>query len=207
MFFFKNRNQSKTNACITRPTFAWFLKSENFHSFYEMIFEQSIKGGHPNSLGNTLEVVDVVLGNTDKMEDLFLCYQSDDETVRLRTSNAFKRIFRAKPDLFKQWKKRFIKEIAEIDQPSAKWTTIQVFYELFGQLDEKEKTQSVEICLKYLRNEEDWIVINQSLNFMRNHLERFDFKDPEMMKLLNFFVDDERKSISKNAEKLIKILP
>jgi len=28
-----------------------------------------------------------------------------------------------------------------------------------------------------------------------------------MMKLLNFFVDDERKSISKNAEKLIKILP
>ncbi len=86
-----------------------------------MSFEQSLKGGHPNSLGNTLEVVDVVLGNTDKMEDLFLCYQSDDETVRLRTSNAFKRIFRAKPELFKQWKKRFIKEIAEIDQPSAKW--------------------------------------------------------------------------------------
>ena len=44
-----------------------------------MSFEQSLIGGHPNSLGNTLEVVDVVLGNTDKMEDLFLCYQSDDE--------------------------------------------------------------------------------------------------------------------------------
>jgi len=53
-----------------------------------MSFEKSLKGGHPNSLGNTLEVVDVVLGNTDKMEDLFLCYQSDEETVRLRTSNA-----------------------------------------------------------------------------------------------------------------------
>ena len=65
-----------------------------------MSFEQSLKGGHPNSLGNTLEVVDTVLGNADKVEDLFLCYQSDDETVRLRTSNAFKRIFRAKPDLF-----------------------------------------------------------------------------------------------------------
>ena len=56
-----------------------------------MIFEKTLKGGHPNSLGNTLEVVDTVLGNTDKMEDLFLCYQSDDETVRLRTSNAFKK--------------------------------------------------------------------------------------------------------------------
>ena len=172
-----------------------------------MSFEQSLKGGHPNSLGNTLEVVDVVLGNTDKMEDLFLCYQSDDETVRLRTSNAFKRIFRAKPELFNKWKQRFIKEVAEIDQPSAKWTTIQILNELFDQLDEKEKTQSVEICLRYLRNEEDWIVINQSLNFMRNHLEQFDSKDPEMMKLLNLFVDEERKSISKNAEKIIKILP
>ena len=61
--------------------------------------------------------------------------------------------------------------------------------------------------MSYLQNEEDWIVINQSLNFMRNHLERFDFKDPEMMKLMNLFVDDERNSISKNAEKLIHILP
>ena len=172
-----------------------------------MSFEQSLKGGHPNSLGNTLEVVDAVLGNTDKMEDLFLCYQSDDETVRLRTSNAFKRIFRAKPELFNEWKKRFIKEVAEIDQPSAKWTSIQILNELFDQLDENEKTQYVEICLRYLRNEKDWIVINQSLNFMKNHLEQFDFKDPEMMKLMNFFVEDKRKSISKNAEKLIKILP
>ena len=48
-----------------------------------MSFEQSLKGGHPNSLGNTLEVVDTVLGNTDKIEDLFHCYQSDNETVRL----------------------------------------------------------------------------------------------------------------------------
>ena len=108
---------------------------------------------------------------------------------------------------FENWKKRFIEYVAYINQPSAKWTTIQILNELFDQLDEKEKTQFVEICLRYLRNEEDWIVINQSLNFMRNHLERFDFKDPEMMKLLNLFVDDERKSISKNAEKLIKILP
>ena len=87
--------------------------------------------------------------------------------------------------------------IAEIDQPSAKWTSIQILYELIDQLDEKEKAQSIEICLRYLRNEKDWIVINQSLNFIRNHPERFDFKDLEMMKLLKNFVNDERKSISK----------
>ena len=66
-----------------------------------MSFEKSLKGGHPNFLSNTLKVVGAVLSNTYVIEDLFLCYQSDDETVRLRTSNAFKRIFRAKPELFK----------------------------------------------------------------------------------------------------------
>ena len=79
-----------------------------------MSFEKSLKGGHPNSLGNTLEVVDVVLGNTDKMEDLFLCYQSDDETVRLRTSNALKRIFRAKPDLFKNGKNDLSRKLLKL---------------------------------------------------------------------------------------------
>ena len=103
----------------TEPLFFVSLV-KNLSLFFVMSFEQSLKGGHPNSLGNTLEVVDAVLGNTDKMEDLFLCYQSDDETVRLRTSNAFKRIFRAKPELFNKWEQRLIKEVAEIDQPSAK---------------------------------------------------------------------------------------
>ena len=195
----KTEINQKPMHVATEPLFFVSLV-KNLSLFFVMSFEQSLKGGHPNSLGNTLEVVDAVLDNTDTMVDLFLCYQSDDETVRLRTSNAFKRIFRAKPDLFKKWKKRFIKEVSDIDQSSAKWTTIQILNELFDQLDEKEKTQSVEICLRYLRNEKDWIVINQSLNFIRNYLERFDFKDPEMMNLLNYFFDDERKSISKNAK-------
>ena len=69
-------------------------------TFFVMSFEKLLKGGHPNSLGNTLEVVDVVLGNTDKLEDLFLCYQADDETVRLRTSNCFQENLQSKTGIF-----------------------------------------------------------------------------------------------------------
>ena len=126
---------------------------------------------------------------------------------QIKNFECFQENLQSKTGIFIKWKQRFIKEVAEIDQPSAKWTSIQILNEPFDQLDEKEKTQSVEICLRYLRNGEDWIVINQSLNFMRNHLERFDFKDPEMMKLLKNFANEERISISKNAKKLIKILP
>tara|TARA_B100000586_G_C19863465_1_gene323854 strand:+ start:69 stop:608 length:540 start_codon:yes stop_codon:yes gene_type:complete len=171
-----------------------------------MNFENTLKGGHPNSLGKTVEVVEEVLSNPDKIDELFSCYNSNDETVRLRTSNAFKRIFREKPVFFESWKKEFIEYVAEINQPSAKWTTIQILNELFEYLDEKEKIQSSKICLKYLRNESDWIVINHSINFMRNHKELFDFNDSSLMKLIKSYESDQRKSISKNVGKLLKNL-
>ena len=57
-------------------------------------FKTMLSGGHPNSLGRTLEVVDIVLNNKNNLIYLFECYLSNDATVRLRVSNAFKRIFR-----------------------------------------------------------------------------------------------------------------
>ena len=55
-------------------------------------FEHMLSGGHPNSLGNTVEVVEIVLSDRFLLENLYNCYLSQDEVVRLRTSNAMKRI-------------------------------------------------------------------------------------------------------------------
>ncbi len=53
-------------------------------------FENRLKGRHPNSLGNTIEIVEEVLADYKLFDELFNCYFSEDETVRLRTSNAMK---------------------------------------------------------------------------------------------------------------------
>ena len=42
-----------------------------------------LTGGHPNSLGRTIEVVETVLADEARMEELFGCYGSVDEVVRL----------------------------------------------------------------------------------------------------------------------------
>lgn len=55
-------------------------------------FEAMLSGGHPNSLGRTVEVVAKVLERPERFEELFRCYQSDDAVVRLRTSSAMKRV-------------------------------------------------------------------------------------------------------------------
>lgn len=55
-------------------------------------FEAVLTGGHPNSLGRTVEVVDVVLADRAKLAQLYACYFSEDEVVRLRFSSAMKRV-------------------------------------------------------------------------------------------------------------------
>ena len=52
-----------------------------------------------NSLGRTLDVVEAVLSDTKRGEELFKCYQSADEVVRLRVSNALRRVQAEQPDL------------------------------------------------------------------------------------------------------------
>jgi len=81
-------------------------------------FEDVLSGGHPNSLGRTLEVVDAVLADRSRLEDLYRCYFSTDEVVRLRVSSAMKRVTIERPD----WTMDFIEglqsEVAAIDQAS-----------------------------------------------------------------------------------------
>ena len=44
--------------------------------------EQTLTGGHPNSLGNTVEVVKMILSDHSHFR-AFECYFSDNEVVRL----------------------------------------------------------------------------------------------------------------------------
>ena len=78
-------------------------------------------------MGNTVEIVEEVLGDPSLFDELFNCYFSDDEVVRLRVSNAMKRICRERKDLLVPYIDRFLTEIAAIDQASTQWTLSQLF--------------------------------------------------------------------------------
>ena len=166
-------------------------------------FEKRLKGGHPNSLGNTVEIVEEVLETPSLFESLFQCYFSEDEVVRLRVSNAMKRICRAEKMLLLPYLDRFLDEIAQIDQASTQWTLAQLFLELENDMTADQKSRALSIMKRNLAKHEDWIVLNQTMetlgkwskkdatlkNWLRPHLERLS--------------KDERKSVAKKAMKLM----
>ncbi|WP_299607927.1 hypothetical protein [uncultured Aquimarina sp.] len=169
-------------------------------------FEERLTGGHPNSLGDTVEVVEEVLAENELFNELFNCYFSNDEIVRLRTSNAMKRVCKVNRSLLIPYIDRFLSEISKIDQASTQWTLSQLFEMLEKEMSDGQIKKAKEIMKNNLANHNDWIVLNQTMNT----LTKWSKKD-ENLKLwiiphLERLTSDTRKSVSGRAQKMLKAL-
>ena len=169
-------------------------------------FETMLSGGHPNSLGCTLEVVDIILNDERSLNYLFECYSSNDATVRLRVSNAFKRIFRQKPNWFVGYVNKFQSLIPTLKQPSAEWTLAQLHLEFCYLLTEKQKTTAISISKEQLENSKDWIVIIQAMNFLEKMAKEDNGLRNWLLIKLALISKDKRKAVSKKATEILKSL-
>ena len=169
-------------------------------------FEIMLSGGHANSLGRTLEVVDIVLNHTDTLDHLFECYSSSDATVRLRVSNAFKRIFRLNPNWFPGYVDKFQSLIPTLQQPSAEWTLAQLHTEFSDLLTEEQITSAINISKEQLKNSRDWIVIIQTMNFLEKMAKEDEVLRYWLLTKLDLISKDKRKAVSKKAAEILKSL-
>ena len=165
-------------------------------------FEEVLSGGHLNSLGRTLEVVEAVLADRSRLDDLYRCYFSTDEVVRLRVSSAMKRVTIEHPD----WTMDFIdglqSDIAAIDQASTQWTLALLFDLMADHLSTEQRARAIEIMEDNLAHHTDWIVLNNSMKVLGKWAKH----DPDLAERLQpharRLADDNRKSVASNARKL-----
>lgn len=166
-------------------------------------FESMLTGGHPNSLGRTVEVVDLILADRSRLAELYQCYFSSDEVVRLRVSSAFKRVTTAHPDWTMDYMDGLQSEIAAIDQASTQWT-IAILFDLTRTLLSADQTaRALEIMKGNLSEHDDWIVLNTTMNVLSDWA-----KDDAALKVwmephLQRLAKDPRKSVSKKAQKFL----
>ncbi len=166
-------------------------------------FENRLRGGHPNSLGNTVEVVEEVIAENDLFNELFNCYFSNDEVVRLRTSNAMKRICKAKKSMLIPYIDRFLTDIAKIDQASTQWTLAQLFGMMEQEMTERQIGQAKKIMKNNLAHHNDWIVLNQTMDTLTNWSKKDTDLKAWILPHLERLSSDERKSVSGRAKKMI----
>lgn len=168
-------------------------------------FEAMLTGGHPNSLGRTEEVVEVVLAERDRLDELYRCWSSEDEVVRLRTASAIKRVAMAEPDWIVPYVDQLQSEIVAIDQASTQWTLALLFDLLVDRVTPTQRARAIEIMRTNLEHA-DWIVLNNSMQVLgrweRDDPSIGDWLSPHAVRLSG----DRRNSVAKNARRLVEQL-
>ncbi len=165
-------------------------------------FESRLKGGHPNSLGNTVEIVEEVLKQPDLFDELFNCYFSTDEVVRLRTSNAMKRICKAEKSMLIPYIDRLLDEISTIDQASTQWMLAQLFGLLKRDMSDQQIEEATRLMKHNLANHTDWIVLNTTMETLGKWAKKNIALKTWLAPHLDRLAKDERKSVAGRANKI-----
>jgi len=169
-------------------------------------YEKLLTGGHPNSLGNTVAVVEAVLNKPADLESLFECFFSENAIVRMRVANAMKRIARTNKTLLLPYLDRFLDEIALIDQASTKWSLAQLFLILEAHMSEFQLNKAKGVLIDNLINHSDWIVLNMTMETLGKWASGDAALKRRIRDRIIELKDDPRKSVSKKALKTATLL-
>lgn len=169
-------------------------------------FEDMLTGGHPNSLGQTIGVVDRVLADPHRVSELFNCYQSSDTVVRLRVSNALRRVQKERPDLLTPFLDRLIDEIGALDQASAQWTLPKLFAGAEGDMTADQHARAEALVKRNLAKHHDWIVLNNSIEYLAQRAAEDDALRHWLRPHLIRLTKETRKSVARRATKALKQL-
>lgn len=162
-----------------------------------------LTGGHPNSLGRTVEVVEKVLADPARFDELFDCYRSTDEVVRLRVSSAMKRVEAERRDLVLDYLDCLIAEIGALDQASAQWTLAQLFERLEPDMTAPQRAGALAIMQRNLAEHSDWIVLNTTMQTLSNWAAGDTQLGQWLRPHLERLCRDPRKSVASRARKLL----
>ena len=169
-------------------------------------FESMLTGGHPNSLGRTFQVVQIVLNDKTRLEELYRCYSSNDEIVRLRTSSAVKRVTIEHPEWLEPYLDRFLREIAQINQASTQWTLALLFDMLSDRMTSAQRLQATDHLKNILATHTDWIVLSNTMKTLTKWAKKDEslkaWLQPHLMRLRQ----DDRKTVARNARKSLEAL-
>ena len=162
-------------------------------------FEEQLSGGHPNYLGNTIAVVEAVLGKPSNFSALFDCFFSDDVLVQMRVANAMKCIARAIKKLLLPYIDRFLNEVSLIDQASTKWSLAQLNLLLDSDLSAAQLKKAKGILVDNLMNHSDWIILNMTMETSGVWAQKDDALKANIRDRIYQLQNDPRKSVSKKA--------
>lgn len=166
---------------------------------FSLVFRE---GGHANSLGRAAEVIETVLNDKSRLNEVYACMFDDDAWVLMRASDAMEKICREHPKWLDPYIDKFIKELSGSTQASILWHLAQIYAQV--ELTDYQR----EFVINWLKTlistkEVDWIVSANTMDTLAKFTDDGYLKKDDFINLLKIQESHKSRTISKRASKYL----
>ena len=163
-------------------------------------------GGKTNSLGRTTEVIELVLKDQTRLEELYECLYKEDAWLRMRAADALEKICREHPDWLMPYVNRFQDELSMSSQPSIQWHLAQIYGQV--ELTSDQKRQATDWLKRLLTTKDvDWIVAANAMDTLVQFTNEGSVPAADTVDLLNVQLGHKSKAVVRRAKKHLGQLP
>jgi hypothetical protein len=166
-------------------------------------FRAHMFGGNKRKINNQ-PVIEAVLHDSTRVDELFECIKDEDEYVRMRASDALEKVCRSDPSIVQPLKTRILNEMSVIDQPSVQWHYAQIVDKL--QLNSRETAKVIHKLQSNFETYDDWITRNITMEVLGNFALHDEALRVYLVPKLQELTKDRKVSISTRAHKILKKL-
>ena len=163
--------------------------------------EALLTGGNPRSLRQAGLVIDAASRRPERLVELVECVFSDDQTVRMRASDALEKVCRSNPGLLQRFMSRLLSDMPRIEQPSVQWHLAQILAEV--RLDGRQQAQVISILEHNLDTSGDWVVTNRTLLALAAFARTSPAVRARLVERLHRHQQSRHKSVAARARKLL----
>ncbi|MDN5274821.1 MAG: hypothetical protein JWP06_722 [Candidatus Saccharibacteria bacterium] len=168
----------------------------------EKFTEMLAVGGHANSLGQVNDVIELVLNDQNRLDELYSCLFNEDAWIRMRAADALEKICRQHPDWLVPYIDKFSNELATSTQPSIRWHLAQIYREV--ELTTEQKHFAINWLKDLLSTEDvDWIVAANAMDTLAHFTKDGSYPVVDITPLLKIQQKHKSNAVIKRANKLL----
>ncbi len=170
-------------------------------SFAEML----AVGGKSNSLGRVNEVIEIVLQDKSRLDELYECLFNEDAWIRMRAADGIEKAARVHPNWLEPYIDRISKDLAPSTQPSIQWHIAQIYGQVTLTAGQKR------FAINWLKGllsspQTDWIVAANSMDTLAQFVRDGSVSKSDFRKLLQIQCQHKSRSVVRRANKLLSEL-
>ncbi len=159
-------------------------------------------GGHRNSLGDAVKVLEAVLTDQSRLDELYACISHEDAWVRMRAIDTFEKVGREHPGWLEPYIDDLLNEVSKVDQPSIQWHLAEIFCEV--RLSDTQRSKAIDLLKTNIATVNvDWIVAANTMTALVHFVKTGHISPSEAIRLLEVQQDHHSNAVKKRAAKLL----